>query len=150
MAGVEVAFTSAGLTTATTAYTSGDMLGTQLTIAGASTGAGVVNYIDGIVLEDDSAVIGQVDFFLFNATVTQAADNAANSWSDADMQKCVGVISIPGPYQSALNRVSVWEGHKPFHCAATSLFIGMVTRSANAVFASGATAIHGFIYFDQT
>lgn len=150
MAGVPVAFTSAGLTTATTAYTSGDMLGTQLTIAGAATAGSVVNYIDGIVLEDDSAVIGAIDLYLFNATVTQAADNAANSWSDADMQKCVGVITLPGPYTSALNRVTGYEGHRAFHCASTSLFVGMVTRSANAVFASGATAIHGFFDFDQT
>lgn len=147
MAGVEVAFTSAGLTNAV--YASGDMLGTQLTIAGATTGAGVVNYIDGVILEDDAAVLGAVDLFLFSASVTQAADNAANSWSDADMQKCVGVITVPGPYQSALNRVGQWEGHKPFHCVATSLFVGMVTRSANAAIPS-ATAIHGFFYFDQT
>jgi hypothetical protein len=125
------------------------MLGTQWSFTSAVATSGGYGYIEGVRLEDDSDVIGAVDIFFFNATVTQAADNAANSYSDADMAKCVGVISLPGPYDSALNRIATWEGAMPFKVAATTLFAGFVTRSANAVFASGATALHCILYINQ-
>lgn len=151
MALAEVTATAAGLTTATTAYTAGDMLGSIWSFTSAVATAGGLGYIMGALLEDDSDVIGAVDIYLFNASVTQAADNAANSWSDADAAKCVGVISLPYPYDSALNREAVWYGVAPFKVTggATTLFACFVTRSANAVFASGATALHATLYIDQ-
>jgi phosphoribosylamine-glycine ligase len=93
-------------------------------------------------------VDGAVDLFLFNATVTQAADNAANSWSDADMALCVGVVPFAYPFDSALNRVLTWQGQLPFKCAATTLYGGFVTRSANAAISS-ATAMKVKLYIDQ-
>lgn len=149
MALVEVSATAAGLTTATTPYTAGDMLGTIWSFTSAVATSGGYGYIVGAQLQDDSAVIGAVDIHFFSATVTQAADNAANSWSDADSQLGEGVISLPGPYLSALNRKAVWQGALPFKCAATTLFACFVTQSANAVFASGATALHCKLWIDQ-
>lgn len=149
MALVEVSATAAGLTTATTAYTAGDMLGSIWSFTSAVATPGGYGYIVGVQLQDDSNVIGQVDIHFFSATVTQAADNVANSWSDADSQLGEGVITLPLPYGSALNRKSVWQGALPFKVAATTLFACFVTQSANAVFASGATALHCKLWIDQ-
>lgn len=145
---VEQQQTSSGLTAATTAYTSGDQLGAQLTFTNAVRVSGSRGVIEGAVLTDDSAVVGPVDAFLFRSTSTPAADNAANSWSDADMQNCVGVISLPQPYSSALNRVSTWSGAIPFGCAATSLFVCLVTRSDHTFFGA-ATALRLRLFIRQ-
>lgn len=146
---VEQAQTSSGLTTATTPYTSGDQLGTLLTFTTMTRISGGRGVIEGAVLTDDSAVIGPVDLLLFRSTVTVATDNAANSFSDADMQVCVGVINMPAPATSALNSVSSWDGAKSYGCAATSLFVAMVTRSGNAVFAGGATSLRLRLFVRQ-
>lgn len=149
MAIVVVPATAAGLTTATTAYTAGDMLGSIWSFTSAVATSAGYGTIVGVQLQDDSAVIGAVDIHFFVSTVTQAADNAANSWSDADSQLGCGVISLPAPYGSALNRKAVWDGAHLINCAATTLFACFVTQSANAVFASGATALHCKLWIDQ-
>jgi hypothetical protein len=148
MALVEVSATSAGLTTVTTAYTSGDMLGTIWSFTSAVATSGGYGYVVGAVLEDDSSVIGAVDIVLFNATVTQAANNAAASWSDADAALSVGSITLPYPKVYALNRIASWEGAKPFKVAATTLFAGMITRSDHTFFGA-TTALHCKLYIDQ-
>jgi hypothetical protein len=133
---------SAGLTTATTAYTSGDQLGTILTFANAVRQTGATGVIQSATLLDQSQVIGAVDLFLFTQSVTLAADNAAASFSDADMLNCVGIISFPAPTAvAAVNSISTVVSGLGITCAATSLFGALVTRSANAVFAGGATSL---------
>lgn len=148
MALVEVSATSAGLTTATTAYIAGDMLGTQWSWANAVASSGGYGWLVGAVLLDETDVVGAVDVFLFNASVTQAADNAANSWSDADMANCVGVVPLAFPYDSALNRVAVWQGALPFKLAATTLYGGLVTRSGHTFFGA-TTSLKLKLYIDQ-
>lgn len=148
MALVEVTATSAGLTTATTAYTAGDMLGTQWSFTGAVATSGGYGYVVGAVLLDETDVIGAVDIFLFNASVTQAADNAANSWSDADMANCVGGLSLPAPFDSGLNREATWQGVVPFKLAATTLYAGFVTRAAHTFFGA-TTSLKAKLYIDQ-
>lgn len=130
----EITVTSTGLTVAATAYTSGDVLGGEMSFTNAVRTSGGRATIEGAVLVDAAAVIGAVDLFLFRAASTPAADNAANSWADADMLNCVGVISFPGAYQSALNRVAVWNGLQRIGCAATTLFGVLVTRSDHTFF----------------
>lgn len=131
-----VTATSAGLTTATTAYTAGDQLGTELSFTTtARFSAGGLQVVSG-VLVDKADITGAVDLFLFESTVTPAADNAANAWSDADMAKCVGVISFPQPFDSANNRVAVAVGGLPLviQPGVTTLFGHLVTRSAHTFF----------------
>src|SRR5689334_6525222 len=93
---------AASLTTSITTYTSGDQLGTEISV---TTGVGASGYvtISSVSMVDYSKVIGQVDALFFNAATTPASDNAANSWSDADMLKLIGAISIPSPTVSANN-----------------------------------------------
>jgi hypothetical protein len=145
---VEITATSAGLTTASTAYVGGDMLGTQWSFASAVATSGGLGVIEGLVLLDESDIIGAVDLLLFNASVTQAADNAPNSWSDADMANCVGVISLPPAYDSALNRVISWSGALPIKLAATTLYAGFVTRSAHTFFGA-TTSLKARLYIRQ-
>lgn len=155
MAGqAEVAFTAAGLTTATTNYSTDDMLGTELTVTNFVLANGGFAYIVGVVLEDDSNVMGPVDIYVHNASTTPAANNAAASWSDADAAKQRAIIHMPQPTltsASGLNRTSHWEGLLLVKAGAatTSVFVDLVTRAAGFVFASGATALHGVFLLEQ-
>lgn len=156
MAGVANPFliepNSAGLTTSITTYTSGDQLGTEITVA---TGGGASCYavITSLTLIDYNKVLGAVDALFFSAATTPAADNAANSWSDADMNKLIagGFVNLPAPTVSALNYVAsvpnLWiQGRCD---ASANFYLDLITRSANAVFAA-AGDIHikvGGFYF---
>lgn len=148
-----VDLTSSGLTTATTAYTSGDMLGVQMTLTipgtrGVKVAAGEIM---GATIIDDSAVIGAVDLFFFDQSTTPAADNAANAWSDADMRNLVGVLSPATVITSANNKVVTCanaETEIPFYAPAGKLYVCAVTRTGNAVFAGGATSLKYRIFMD--
>jgi len=129
-----LAANSSGLTTATTAYTSGDVLGGELSFASAARITGGRGVIEGAVLLDKADIVGAVDLFLFRAASTPAADNAANGWADADMENLVGVVSFPYPYDSANNRAATWVGAQPYECAATTLFGVLITRSDHTFF----------------
>ena len=93
---VQVSVTSAGLTTATTAYTTGDQVGTGLTFAGMANVSTWGGIIVGATILDKGKIINTGDFelFLFSAAVTAAADNAAADFSDADMANYVGSIKF--------------------------------------------------------
>ncbi len=131
-----VDWASAGLTTSVTAYTSGDMLGTQSTVDLGDVPISGATIVGGMLI-DKAAVAGAVDLFIFSGTVTQAADNAANSWSDADMAKLLCVVQLTNVYTSALNKV-VDTGavmlRKPITSDTPNLYICAVTRTANSFF----------------
>lgn len=130
--------TSAGLTTSATAYTAGDQLGTELTLASIlRTGRGAV--IQSGVLIDKAKIVGAVDLFLFSAATTPASDNAANSWSDADMANLLGVLHFTDVIQSA-NNYAVLATNAPVVLkpgSGTSIFADLVTRTGHTFF--GAT-----------
>lgn len=133
----EVTFTSAGLTTATTAYTAGDVLGTELTVASvARVNAGYLTIVDA-KLVDAANIIGAVDAYIFNAASTPAADNAANAWADADMVNLVGLIHFGDVIISANNRITLpLNLPLTIKCGTgtTSLFMVLVTRAAHTFF----------------
>lgn len=130
---------SAGLTTSVTTYTSGDVLGTELTftIGDGLFGDTPVSILKA-VLTDASAGIGAVDLFLFDTASTPAADNAANSWSDANIRKLRSIIPMTVVSTSALNKAVTWTAPngfgEPVLLSTGSLYVVMVTRTANAVF----------------
>lgn len=130
-----VSATSAGLTTASTAYVNGDQLGTELTFASiVRTGKGAT--IQSATLIDKAKVIGAVDLFLFSQSVTPAADNAANAWSDADMLFCLGVLHFTDVIQSANNYV-VLGINTPITLkpgSGTSIYGHLVTRTGHTFF----------------
>jgi hypothetical protein len=130
--------TSAGLTTASTSYTAGDQLGTELTLSSILRAAKGCT-IQSAVLIDKAKVVGAVDLFLFSAATTPASDNAANSWSDADMANLIGVVHFTDVMQSA-NNVVVPGTNLPIVLkpgSGTSIFGDLVTRTGHGVF--GAT-----------
>lgn len=135
----QITVASAGLTTATTAYTDGDTLGTILTFLGSGNPAGLV--IMSADLIDAANIIGAVDLFLWDRSVTQAADNAAGpAVSDADALFCEGVIEFPYPKLAGNNRIAHIDSLaipvKP-NVAGTGFFGTLVTRSGHTFF--GAT-----------
>lgn len=127
---------SAGLTTVTTAYTDGDQLGTILTFAPA--GSPVALFIVSATLIDAANIVGAVDLFLFDRSVTLAADNAAGpAVSDADALFLEGIIPFPYPVNAGNNRIAHVDSLaipvKP-NVAATGFFGALVTRSAHTFF----------------
>lgn len=134
----DVTATSSSLTTATTAYTAGDTLGALLSWDLGS----AYGLICGAVLTDVSDVIGAVDLYLINASVTFGTDNAAPSISDTDILKVLGKIEFPQPDDLGGARVaSVDSLAIPWHAASgTTIYGGLVTRTGHTFFGA-ATAL---------
>jgi hypothetical protein len=131
----KITVTSAGLTTATTAYTDGDQLGTIMTflIPGNLTGAVIL----GAQLTDKANIIGAVDLFLYDRSISLAADNAADSISDADSLFTTGLIEFPYPRAKGLNRLAHIDSISvpvSANVGATGFFGHLVTRSSHTFF----------------
>ena len=132
----KVSVASAGLTTASTAYSDGDQLGTILTFAPSGSPANLM--IVSATLVDAANIIGAVDLFLFDRSVTLAADNVPGpAVSDADSLFCEGVIEFPYPKLAGNNRIAHIDSLaipvKPA-VAATGFFGALVTRSGHTFF----------------
>jgi hypothetical protein len=131
--------TSGGLTTASTAYSANDQVGTIFTFTNFGTGSGLGGILMSVRLDDETDIIGQYSVVVYSASVTPAADNAAFAVSDADSQLQVG----PGPIwlgpvsDNGANRTAGWTGSIPYNCAATSLFALLRTDGSHTFF--GAT-----------
>lgn len=130
---------SSGLTTSTTSYSAGDQLGAILTFTSMARVSGGTGKIRGITVVDKNKVLGAIDLFLYDQSVTLASDNAAGPGiSDADALNCVGIIQMPAFTVDANNYVSHLSSIVvPYKCNATSLFVAMVTRTAHSFFAAG-------------
>lgn len=129
---------SGGLTTATTAYTAGDQVGTLFTIPNAARISGGGGLITGVKVIDASDVIGPVDVMFFDRSVTLAADNAAFAISDADALFIVGLAQLSGAFDIGNNRLAQQiPAGIPYNCNATSLYGAIITRSGHTFF--GAT-----------
>ena len=133
-----VSVASGGLTTATTAYTAGDQVGTQFTFANAARASGGFGYIVGVTLVDAADIIGAYDLVLTRSSITLASDNAAYAISDADALNIVALIQLNGAYDLGNNRIAQATNIRiPFDCSGgTSLFGGLITRSAHTFFAA--------------
>lgn len=130
-----IAVTSSGLTIATTAYTAGDTLGTQFTLANAARASDGTGRIVGVVLMDETDIIGAVDVIFTRASVTLAADNAAWAISDADAANIVAVVPL-SVADVGNNRIAQALNLRiPYNCSGgTSLFCSLVTRTAHTFF----------------
>lgn len=124
--------TSSGLTTATTAYADGDQLGAII-----SFNLGAPAIITDAVLTDKSNIVGAVDCFVFDRSVTLASDNAAGpNDSDADSLFQLGVIEFPFPKLEGANRMGNIDSlaKTVIANASNTIFIALVTRSAHTFF----------------
>lgn len=134
---------SSGLTTASTTYAVGDTAGVIMTFAGCAKVTGGTGTILSAVLLDKSDVGVDYRLHIYRATVTLASDNVAWAVSDGDQESLIGILTMPSMLDVGANRVSTLANiGLPYDCAATSLFVGVETRTANAVYAGGADSLH--------
>jgi hypothetical protein len=131
--------TSAGLTTSATAYTAGDQLGTILTFSSAVAASAGGGLLVAATLLDEVKITGDVWLYLFDRSVTLAADNAAADFSDGDMAFCLGVVKFPQGDDVTSNRFAQWptSTSPPFLLKAnsgTSIYGALVTQSGHTVF----------------
>lgn len=136
---IRVSVQSAGLTTATTAYTAGDQVGTQFTLANMARASGGFGYIVGVTLISAADIIGAYDVVFTRASITPAADNAAYAISDSDALNVVGIAQLSGAFDIGNNRIAQAVNLRmPYDCSGgTSLYATLITRSAHTFF--GAT-----------
>jgi hypothetical protein len=135
---VRVSVASAGLTTATTLYTDGDVLGTAPLAFNMGTQAGLITRA---VMVNATVNIGAVDLFLFDRSVTAASNNAAHSISDADRLFAIGLIQFPFPTADALGQTAVVDsvGVTWWANASNTIYGIPVTRSTHTVHFGAAT-----------
>lgn len=122
----------------TSAYTSGDELGTLLTITGAARFTGGGGFVKSIVVLDKTqAQRSAMDVLFFTQSVTVAGNNNPFAPSDADMLNFLGLVAIATgdyntawagtPTNSAATKIVAEDG-LPYVCAATSLYALLVVR----------------------
>lgn len=135
---LRISVASGGLTTATTAYTAGDQVGTTFTLANAAQTTGGSGYITGITLTDAADIIGAYDVVFFDSAPANAlaGDNVAFAMNDADLTKIVGIATLTGAYDIGNNRVAQAVNlAMPYTCSGgTSLVAALITRSSHTFF----------------
>lgn len=123
-----------------TAYTSGDVVGTEFTfpnVVGALAISDQSGSIIGVSITDEANVLAACELVLFKVASTPAADNAAASWSAVNIRNYVGVVKFATADMNtaATNRYGTVTLASPIPLASTgSLFGTIVTRSANTFF----------------
>jgi hypothetical protein len=134
--------TASGLTIATTAYTSGDMLGQEQTLTGAAASTGGRGVITEITLQNsaNTVALGATELWIFPAASTPAADNAAAAWADAILRgnpAPLAAIAIPAPTTIGATGQMITVGGLwlPFTTGATAnMFVNHVTRTGHTFF----------------
>ncbi|HYF47593.1 MAG TPA: hypothetical protein VD926_15365 [Acidimicrobiales bacterium] len=139
---------SAGLTTATTSYAAGDVLGTGWTFTSMARASGGMGRIIGAALLDDGDVTVAVDLYIASGSITFGTDNAAPSVSDADAAKILNVIGISMTDLGGCRFGSASGLSVPYFCDATSLYVYAVTRAAHSFFAA-VDDLHLRLFFEQ-
>lgn len=135
---LRISVASAGLTIATTAYTTGDTLGTIFTLPNAARATGGYGVITGVAVISAADITGAIDVIFHRATATLAADNAAYAISDADALNVIDVVQLGTSIDIGNNRIARATGLAiPYETGAgTSLFASLATRSGHTFFAA--------------
>jgi hypothetical protein len=124
------------VTTGTSIYASGDAVGAELTFAGVTRYTGGGGMIVGALIVDAGDTLDvDLELALFSATVSEAADNAAAAFSDAEALTLQALIEFPVAEARDLggNRIIHVSGLSiPYVAAATSLFGQLIARGALA------------------
>ncbi len=143
--GVSALVTSAVVFTDTNARATGDYCGTDTapqSFANAVRVSGGTGIIKSVRITDYTTTAAvDMELWLFSATFTAPADNAAWTVSDAEALTCLGVIPLPASkwYASGANKVfsddTLGLVIKP---AATSLFYALVARGTTPAWTTAA------------
>lgn len=127
---------SSGLTTATTSYAAGDVLGAGWTFTNMARATGGTGRITAASVLDDGDVMGGIDLYLASGSITFGTDNATPSVSDADAAKLHGIIGLPFVDLGSSRFASAHGLSVPYVCDATSLFVYARTIDAHNFFAA--------------
>ncbi|MBU2346587.1 MAG: hypothetical protein KJ888_20550 [Gammaproteobacteria bacterium] len=141
--GCKAVVVSATPTLDTSAYASGDCLHTTVISFADAVGPSLSGFVEKMIIVDAAVQSQPCELWLFSATVTPAAANAAHSISDADaLLLGGGGVVYSGPYYpSALNSVSVAKGvGLAIKCAATTLYGILITRGT-PTYAAGSLTV---------
>lgn len=112
-------------------YASGDALGGMMTFVNAARQDIKTGKVTKIVIIDDAKQLAPVDLVLFDRTFTSTADNAPFDPTDANMQNCVGHLSVAAAdYASFVDNSVATVDDIGFEYAlnGTSLYGQMVVR----------------------
>lgn len=127
---------SGGLTTASTAYSIGDTLGSGWTFTGMARDSAGAGRITGIRLLDVTDLTTSVTLYFASGSITFGSDNAAPSVSDADAAKILASHTIAMADLGG-NRVGIDHSLSiEYACDATSLYVYAVTNVAHSFFAA--------------
>lgn len=128
-----ISATSTGLTTATTAYTDGDILGAEMSW---DMGTNTYAFITGAVLHDAADIIGAVDLLISDRSVTFGSDNGTPSISDADNLFLLPPLQFPYPIDLGGNRLAAVDSLAlPVKANASGIIYGrLITRSGHTFF----------------
>ena len=138
---------SSGLTTATTAYSAGDVLGAGWSFAGAARAAGGTGRVTGAVLLDVADVVLGVDLHLSAASITFGTDNAAPSVSDADAAKLGAILGLAAVDVGGARIAQAYNLSVPYVCDATTLYVYARTRDGHSFFGA-ATDLKLRLFFE--
>lgn len=137
------------LTTATTAYTAGDQVGsTYYTFTNCAISSGGTGVIKGAFLFDVKGIISTYTLFVFKDTVTLAADNAAftlNTAGDGDKQQAAiqtTTYSLGTPKLGVAQNLNI-----PYVCTGTSLYVALRTEVGHTFF-TASTDLHVGLILD--
>jgi hypothetical protein len=133
---LRIAVDSGGLTTSTTAYTAGDQVGTQFTLANAARASGGSGTIIGVQLMDQKGIIGSYDVVFTRSSVTPASDNAAFSLSTTDVKAVTAIVQLGGSWDFGTPNLTQAFGLAiPYDCSGgTSLFANLICRVGHTFF----------------
>ncbi len=148
---VRISVASTSLTTAATAYTAGDQVATEFTLAGAARASGGGGTIVGVLVVSAADTTGPFHVVFTNASITLAGNDAAYAISDADALKIQGLVQCAANYDIGNNRIAqAFNLSIPYVCAATSLFASLITPVAIAATPFGANSdIQLIVYVER-
>ena len=149
---VKSANTVTGLTTSSTNYSAGDQLGNLITVPLAARVSGGSGTIVGVVLADQSDVIGAVDVVFFDTTsVTLAGNNNAFSINTTDVLEVVGIAQLGNALDIGATRVAqLYNIAIPYTLSTgTSLGAALMTRSSGFVCSAGVSSLQLTVYMER-
>lgn len=111
-----------------TLYATGDAFG-----AGFTLGVPIEGTIATVVFRDYDDEGVTKELVLFNDSFTATADNAAFAVSDADLGKCVGVISIATFYNFGNNQIGIVNPALYYLAPRGILYCQLVTRGGDTI-----------------
>jgi hypothetical protein len=139
---VSVTADLSSVTTSSTNYTAGDVLGAIVTLTGVASATGRSAIIHSAVFVDNSDVMGAFDVYLFDTAPSAVTDNAAPNTSDSDALNIVGVLQFAGFTDLGGTRVAQCTTNLPLVVktnASANLSAMFVTRTGNAFFTAATT-----------